>query len=139
MSYRIFLQIYHILLQKSSYHLDCAGLQPHVPAAYVGRPGSPNDLEQPFYHEEACRRVGTVLGSELPDFPPNSQRTCEDWLAWEAPCRDTDSNSRALIRDCEDWEDWEWSGTGQKGVGGWGRGEGERARRQSTLAGALEG
>ncbi len=68
MSYRIFLQIYHIFLQKSSNnHLYCAGPQPHVPAAYVGRPAHPDDLEEPFCNEEACRRVGTVSGSEQPD------------------------------------------------------------------------
>jgi hypothetical protein len=36
----------------------------------VGRPGHQADLEEPFCDEGACRRVGVVLGSELPDFFP---------------------------------------------------------------------
>ncbi len=48
LSSRIFLRVYHIFLQKSSNHLYCAEPQPHVPAAYVGRPGRPADLEEPL-------------------------------------------------------------------------------------------
>jgi hypothetical protein len=35
--------------------------------AYVGRPAHLDDLEEPFCDEDACRRVGTVSGSEQPD------------------------------------------------------------------------
>ncbi len=77
MFYRIFLQIDHIFLQKSRNNLDCAVQHPHVPSAYVGRPARQDDLEEPFCDEEACSRVEIVSGSELPDFSPNIQRTCE--------------------------------------------------------------
>jgi hypothetical protein len=41
-----FFSIYHTFLQKSSNRLDCAGLLPHVPAAYVGRTTRLDDLEE---------------------------------------------------------------------------------------------
>jgi hypothetical protein len=89
-------------LKKSSSHLHCAGLHPHVPAAYVGRPARPDDLDERFYDEEACRMVGKISASDQLIFSPNSQRTCEDGHAcqWEAPCRCMPSNSRGSIRVC---------------------------------------
>ncbi len=51
---------------------------------YVGRPACPDDLEEAFSYEEACRRVGTVSGSEQPDFSPNMELTCDDGSYCEA-------------------------------------------------------
>jgi hypothetical protein len=78
MSYRISPQIYHICIERERIHLDDADLLPDVPAAYVGRPTRPDDLEGPLCDEEACRKVGTVSGSEQPDFSPIMERACAD-------------------------------------------------------------
>jgi hypothetical protein len=62
MSYQIFLQTYHIFLQKSSNCLDCPGPQPHVPAAYEGRTARQDDLEEPFCDEKPAAGWGQAQG-----------------------------------------------------------------------------
>jgi hypothetical protein len=65
-----FSQLIPHCFQKKGTHLVDAVRRPEVPSAYVWHPPRPDDLVEPGFDEDACRRLSRGQQAEAPDFSP---------------------------------------------------------------------